>query len=57
MHSLLAREPALDAVFAGSDLMALGALAVVREAGRRCPRRSPSSASTTASPPASPCRR
>ncbi|MEU4232905.1 LacI family DNA-binding transcriptional regulator [Nonomuraea sp. NPDC026600] len=34
MRALLARRPDLDAVFAASDLMALGALRVLREAGR-----------------------
>jgi DNA-binding LacI/PurR family transcriptional regulator len=37
MRKLLARSPQLDAVFAGSDPMALGALRVLREAGRRVP--------------------
>ncbi|SBT88866.1 transcriptional regulator, LacI family [Streptomyces sp. DI166] len=34
---LLLRHPALDAVFAASDTMAAGALAVLRAAGRRVP--------------------
>lgn len=34
MRALLARRPDLDAVFAASDLMGLGALRVLREAGR-----------------------
>jgi DNA-binding LacI/PurR family transcriptional regulator len=34
---LLSRVPDLDAVFAGSDLIALGALQSLREAGRRVP--------------------
>ena len=37
MRALLAREPALDAVFAASDLMAVGALRALREAGREVP--------------------
>ena len=37
MRRLLEREPELDAVFAASDLMAAGALQVLREAGRRVP--------------------
>ncbi|THA27113.1 LacI family transcriptional regulator [Streptomyces sp. RKND-216] len=37
MRELLAREPELDAVFAGSDLMASGALRALRAAGRRVP--------------------
>ncbi|WP_033322810.1 LacI family DNA-binding transcriptional regulator [Streptomyces yerevanensis] len=37
MTELLARCPALDAVFAGSDVMAAGARQVLREAGRRTP--------------------
>lgn len=37
MQSLLDREPAIDAVFAASDLMALGALQTLRRAGRRVP--------------------
>jgi DNA-binding LacI/PurR family transcriptional regulator len=37
MRDLLARAPELDAVFAASDLMALGALRALREAGRRVP--------------------
>jgi DNA-binding LacI/PurR family transcriptional regulator len=37
MHALLERRPDLDAVFAASDLMALGALRALREAGRRVP--------------------
>ncbi len=34
---LLARRPDLDAIFAANDLMAYGALDVLREAGRRVP--------------------
>jgi len=37
MTELLARRPDLDGVFAGSDLMASGALAALREHGRRVP--------------------
>jgi DNA-binding LacI/PurR family transcriptional regulator len=37
MTELLARTPALDAVFAGSDVMAAGARQALREAGRRIP--------------------
>jgi glycosyltransferase involved in cell wall biosynthesis len=37
LRALLAREPALDAVFAASDLMAVGALRALREAGRHVP--------------------
>jgi DNA-binding LacI/PurR family transcriptional regulator len=37
MEQLLARRPDLDAVFACSDLMAAGALAALRESGRRVP--------------------
>lgn len=37
MAQLLERRPDLDAVFAASDLMAAGALRVLREAGRRVP--------------------
>ncbi|MEV6615708.1 LacI family DNA-binding transcriptional regulator [Streptomyces sp. NPDC051051] len=37
MRELLARDPALDAVFAGSDVMAAGARQALREAGRRIP--------------------
>ncbi|MEV6108281.1 LacI family DNA-binding transcriptional regulator [Streptomyces sp. NPDC051940] len=37
MRELLARRPSLDAVFAGSDLMAAGALQVLRGSGRRVP--------------------
>jgi DNA-binding LacI/PurR family transcriptional regulator len=37
MRELLAAEPDLDAVFAASDLMARGALGVLRAAGRRVP--------------------
>jgi DNA-binding LacI/PurR family transcriptional regulator len=37
MRQLLADDPALDAVFAASDLMAAGALRALRQAGRRVP--------------------
>lgn len=37
MRALLDRRPALDAVFAASDVMAAGARQVLREAGRRIP--------------------
>jgi DNA-binding LacI/PurR family transcriptional regulator len=37
MRQLLANAPDLDAVFVASDLMAAGALSVLREAGRRVP--------------------
>jgi DNA-binding LacI/PurR family transcriptional regulator len=37
MRALLADHPGLDAVFAANDLMALGALLVLRDAGRRVP--------------------
>ncbi|ANS65444.1 CEBR protein [Streptomyces lincolnensis] len=37
MTKLLARRPDLDAVFAGSDVMAAGALQVLREEGRSIP--------------------
>ncbi|GGR66769.1 LacI family transcriptional regulator [Streptomyces humidus] len=37
MTALLARRPGLDAVFAGSDVMAAGARQVLREQGRRIP--------------------
>jgi DNA-binding LacI/PurR family transcriptional regulator len=37
MRRLLAKAPDLDAVFAASDPMALGALRALREAGRRVP--------------------
>ncbi|MEV6394878.1 LacI family DNA-binding transcriptional regulator [Streptomyces sp. NPDC051907] len=37
MRELLERRPDLDAVFAGSDVMAAGARQVLREAGRRIP--------------------
>ena len=48
MRALLARRPDIDAVFAASDPMALGALRALREAGARCPATSRWSASTTA---------
>lgn len=37
MRELLDREPELDAVFAASDLMATGAVSVLRERGRSIP--------------------
>ena len=37
MRALLERRPDIDAVFAASDLMALGALRVLRDAGRTVP--------------------
>ena len=37
MRALLADHPTLDAVFVANDLMALGALTALREAGRRVP--------------------
>jgi DNA-binding LacI/PurR family transcriptional regulator len=37
MNELLERDPDLDAVFVASDLMAAGALAALRRAGRRVP--------------------
>ncbi|HEY2278718.1 MAG TPA: LacI family DNA-binding transcriptional regulator [Streptosporangiaceae bacterium] len=37
MSRLLARAPAVDAVFAASDLLATGAIAALRRAGRRVP--------------------
>jgi DNA-binding LacI/PurR family transcriptional regulator len=37
MRELLQRDPRLDAVFAASDMMAHGALRVLKEAGRRVP--------------------
>jgi DNA-binding LacI/PurR family transcriptional regulator len=37
MRELLERVPTIDGVFAASDRMALGALTVLREAGRRVP--------------------
>lgn len=37
MAALLARDPRLDAVFVASDLLAVGALGVLRRAGRRVP--------------------
>jgi DNA-binding LacI/PurR family transcriptional regulator len=37
MRVLLARAPDLDAVFAGNDLMALGAMQALAESGRRVP--------------------
>lgn len=37
MRQLLTDDPGLDAVFAANDLMAIGALRTLREAGRRVP--------------------
>jgi DNA-binding LacI/PurR family transcriptional regulator len=37
MRTLLEREPDLDAVFAASDMMAIGAMAVLKQSGRRIP--------------------
>jgi DNA-binding LacI/PurR family transcriptional regulator len=37
MRGLLARHPDVDAVFAANDLMAIGALRALRDAGRRVP--------------------
>lgn len=37
MRTLLVENPALDGVFVANDLMALGALTALREAGRRVP--------------------
>jgi DNA-binding LacI/PurR family transcriptional regulator len=37
MQQLLERAPDLDAVFANSDMMAVGAINVLRESGRRVP--------------------
>jgi DNA-binding LacI/PurR family transcriptional regulator len=37
MRQLLAEDPEIDAVFAASDLMAIGALGALRSAGRRVP--------------------
>jgi DNA-binding LacI/PurR family transcriptional regulator len=37
MAELLEREPSLDAVFAANDMMAIGALRILRSAGRRVP--------------------
>lgn len=37
MKQLLADDPALDAVFVASDIMAMGALRALRQAGRRVP--------------------
>jgi DNA-binding LacI/PurR family transcriptional regulator len=37
VRELLARTPDVDAVFAASDLMAVGALRALRAAGRRVP--------------------
>jgi DNA-binding LacI/PurR family transcriptional regulator len=37
MSQLLDDDPALDAVFAANDLMAIGALRALRQAGRRVP--------------------
>lgn len=37
MHDLLDRSPDLDAVFASSDVMAVGAIQALRQSGRRVP--------------------
>jgi DNA-binding LacI/PurR family transcriptional regulator len=37
MRSLLAGNPAMDGVFVANDLMALGSMVALREAGRRVP--------------------
>jgi DNA-binding LacI/PurR family transcriptional regulator len=37
MRALLTREPDLDAVFGASDMMAIGAISVLKESGRRVP--------------------
>jgi DNA-binding LacI/PurR family transcriptional regulator len=37
MRQLLEHHPGLDAVFAASDMMAAGALRVLRQSGRRVP--------------------
>jgi DNA-binding LacI/PurR family transcriptional regulator len=37
MRNLLRREPDLDAVFGASDMMAIGAMSVLKESGRRVP--------------------
>src|SRR5439155_12453072 len=37
MRQLLDDAPALDAVFVANDMMAIGALAALRQAGRRVP--------------------
>jgi DNA-binding LacI/PurR family transcriptional regulator len=56
MRALLAEQPDLDGVFVANDLMALGALLALREAGRRVPEDvaivgfDDSSAATAASP-------
>ena len=55
MRTLLTRRPDIDAVFAASDPMALGALRALREADRSVPRRRRAwSASTTGRWPRSP---
>lgn len=37
MGALLAREPTVDAVFAASDLMAVGAMRTLKDAGKQVP--------------------
>jgi DNA-binding LacI/PurR family transcriptional regulator len=37
MRALLSREPELDAVFVGNDLMAIGAMRALHAVGRRVP--------------------
>jgi DNA-binding LacI/PurR family transcriptional regulator len=47
MKRLLAKRPDIDAVFAASDLMAIGAIRALREGGARSPTTWPWSGSTT----------
>ena len=46
-RALLATRPRPDALFAANNLMTLGALRAITEAGRACPTTCSSSASTT----------